>query len=178
MTETKPEEFSKTDMFEYVLSSPIQFAMQGQMQDTNILTIVSPPVVNMRIKSFELSQMIHLATMQSATVTKTMQKHGVFDTDDDTKLLEEKKKEEKKKEETPEELSQGIRFTLLNSELNLEKAIDKFKELALAGCVLINNDKINFLQWDSIPESDKMEIFFQFIGVFIMPSLYPESLMK
>ena len=179
MNEKKQPEF-QIDSFEYNLSSPVGYAETGKGQSghklyTDKVTLVSP-LVKFLIKSMRLSQFVNLAIMKAIPIFKTIRKYS---DPEEIKLLEEgikKEEEERKKEgkpQTPAEMGDGIRQQILTSDINFEKVIEVFQDLAQAGCVLVEKKSINFMQWDEISQPDQVEMFYQFAGVFIMPSLFP-----
>lgn len=174
MNESKEPEF-QIDSFEYNLSSQIGYAHDGQKLYVNKVTLVSP-LVKFLVKSMKLSQLINLATMKALPIFNAIRKHS--DPEDIILLEEENKGEEEKRKkegeiESPKEMGDRVRLPIMTSDIDFEKVIEAFKELAQAGCVLVEGKKINFLQWDEVSQPDQVEMFFQFAGVFIMPSLFP-----
>jgi hypothetical protein len=157
----------QVDFFEYVLASPVGYASAGSLLKTDRVTLNSPLVKHL-IKSMALSQLVNIATMKASSIFQAMKKYA---SDEDIKLLEDQKKEEQQ-EETAQSLGEQARTIILGSDINFEKAVDKFKDLAFAGCLRVEKNTINVIQWDEISEPDKVEMFFQFVGVFILPSLF------
>jgi len=178
MNENKQPEF-QVDSFEYNLSSPVGYAetgkgTAGQKLYVDKITLVSP-LVKFLIKSMKLAQMLNLASLKVIPVLQVITKYSDAQ---ELKLLGEKKAEKEKSKEdekpqTPAEMAEQVRFTILASDMNFEKAIEVFKDLAGMGCVLVEGKKINHMQWDEISQPDQVEMFYQFTGVFIMPSLFP-----
>lgn len=176
----KPEQSQfQVDSFEYNLSSQIGYAESGkgsagQKLYVDKVTLVSP-LVKLLIKSRKLAQMIGAISIKTAPVFGALRKH--FESQEPKLLEMEKKKEVKEEKEedsqTPVELGDALKMTVMISDLDFEAAIFEFQQLALLGSVLVEGKNINFIQWDEISQPDQVEMFFQFIGVFIMPSLFP-----
>lgn len=177
--EKTPENAFNVDEFNYILSSPIGYKAPnvGQLMNTQTVTLVSP-LVKFCIMSKGLCQMIMRATIQTMPI---FQQLGQYSNAQEMVRIENQKAEEAekaeeagedKKSQTPDELAREVEIPIMASEMNFELAMEKFKELAFSGCVLVEGTKINFIQWGQISEPDLVEMFYQFVGVFIMPSLF------
>jgi hypothetical protein len=164
----KNKKIFEVDDFNYELYSPIGYKAQnvGQLVDIQTVKLVSP-LVKLCIMNKGLSQMVMRAYLETIPLFQQMKR----DSD-----VEEKKSEDDVAEQrafNPEALAREVEVPIMASKMNFSLAMEKFKELAMAGCVLVEETKINFIQWGQISEPDLVEMFYQFVGVFIMPSLFP-----
>lgn len=160
-----------TDSFDFKLSRPISYAESGRQMHTDSVTVYAPGE-ELLLQSLGLSQLVHRAALDAAksaaemgNVKKAKQLFGMVLDDEDVEEIE--------KQETPEEAGASARMILMTSQISLPDATDEFASLACSGCLRINgNVKLNSFQWKEIAAADKLEIFFQFIGVFMVPSLF------
>lgn len=166
------------DSFEYNLASPIGYAQAGVGQagtklQTDKIKIVSPLVKNY-IESLCLSQLMRQASLKAVSIFQILKNTSSAE---DIKLLEEKHKQEEEEEEnladkTPAKMSEEVRDTIMTSDMDIHRALEIFKTLCLSGTVQVEETAINFIQWKEISPVDHLEMFFQFIAVFIQPSLF------
>ena len=158
------------DSFEFNLGSPVKYKPDGvgQLVDTRTLRIVSPNLDHY-IVSRPLAQMVKRAMLQIMPIFAGLDK---FRSPEERKLIKAAAEEEDKKDKTPIELGRQMEEMLMTSEIDIPEAHSRFQELALAGCVTVEGKPINIVQWDEIPEREQLEMFFQFVGVFIASSLF------
>lgn len=175
------------DWFEYELDSPIHYSDGGKRIPTTTVYIYAPHS-KIAIQTFELEQMISLALTKFAVLFKRMSFDG-SDNSVGNSLLSDQNSQNKEgeieinkegevKEKNTEkesinflEASEEARVVARNSDLNMEKAVNVFGKLAQLGCVKVGEKDINYMQWANISPPDKMEIFFRFVGIFVIPSL-------
>lgn len=161
------------DSFFFHLRNPVRFSHGGSGVEIDKIEICAPSV-GMLIKKFKIEQMVSQAILRASGLL-----HRPDDLSEQALLEEKRKKEVEEDEYSPIKAGETARYLILLSELSLEAAISLFGELAIAnpeskqnGCVQINGQNLNFIQWHDIREDDKMDIFFQFVGVFILPSVF------
>jgi len=155
---------TKIDWFGYELTTPVHYSDGGSRVPATSITICAPPESAL-IRAFKVEQMISGALLRASTLFSAMQK-----AEPDQKMLEGGEDGISAKAKTPKDEGETIRFILKASDLDLEMAIKAFARIAMEGCVKVNGKNINFMQWSEISQSDQMEIFFQFAGVFVMSS--------
>ncbi|MGD8499272.1 MAG: hypothetical protein PVJ86_01415 [Phycisphaerales bacterium] len=170
-TTSKPD---VPDFFPFHLRKPVRFNHGGAGVEVDKIEIHAPSV-GMLIKYFGLKQMVSSAIVKALRIQQAAADLSFSE----QALLEEKKIEQEKKEFSPIDAARDARYVIMLSELNLELAIERFGSLAIGdpesrrdGCIQINGQNLNFLQWNDIREDDKMDIFFQFVGVFMLPSAF------
>jgi len=161
----------KIDSFDYHLSTPIKYSDGGQSIPTDVVTIVAPGE-KLCIKAFKLCQMMTSANIKAGATVAVLNK--IMDAPETQKLIEEKKAKEAKSFDVKTIIKEGsetCKTVMIASDVDLEKGIAEFKKLAKEGCVMVAEKPLNYIQWKALSNLDIMEMFFQFCGVFISPSL-------
>lgn len=167
--EKKEFEIPKIDNFEFQLRKPINYAEGGRNVPVNSVKVVAPGE-KLCVQAFVLVQMVTTACVKAGVMLRALQK--TYDGDAESqKLLTESGSKEITPEVIIKDASESVKVFMSTSDVNLEKAIDEFYKLASAGCVLVGNNPINFVQWQEMSNLDIMDMFFQFVGVFTSPSL-------
>jgi hypothetical protein len=163
------------DSFEFRLQMPVHYAFGGNLAPCHSVKIQAPGV-DLVIEAFALKRMVAKATIKSTAMFNFIEK--ISRDTDAVKLLPDKGKKEKENEVSPSELARTVEYIALMSEMDLKDAIEEFRNLAFSGCVMVNDHAINSIEWDEMRADDKLEIFWQFVGVFIMPSAFPSEIQK
>ncbi|MDH3325175.1 MAG: hypothetical protein OEM38_00495 [Gammaproteobacteria bacterium] len=136
------------------LESPIKVSNGGDLDDCMVVTLMCPKKKFIR-KTYKLQQLFTTAQVQQAELYASIIESREKDdeTDDD--------KEDEKVTHTQ------IMQMLLSSRVNMEEVFDEFERLALLGAVMVNDKKINVLQWDAITDEDKEGLMAKYMAFFI-----------
>jgi hypothetical protein len=152
------------DSFEFYLREPIRYSFAGEFPSTNRIEIHAPSV-GVLIKKVKLDQMVTQAVVRASTLFTALRQAD----SQDTILLEDKKPEEEE-DNSPRAAGETARSLIVMSDLDVEVAINHFGVMAMEGCVRVERMNLNLLQWRDIREDDKLDMFYQFVGVFMLPS--------
>lgn len=165
------------DSFEYGLKEPIEYHFGGQVVPCGSVTIRGPGL-DLLFESYVIKQMLAQSIIRTTAISEIIQRAQPDQSQPDQLLLpeeEDKGKDKGKEKFSPSKAARSVDYTALISDLHMPTAIKEFSKLAMAGCVKVKDNNVNFLQWEKIRNDDKLEIFLQFAGVFIMPSVFPET---
>jgi len=161
------------DSFDFHLRKPVGYNVGGQSVRVDKLKVKAPGM-GLLFEAYPLRQMVGKALMESAAISSMIAQYAI----ETPKLLtmDEEEKPDLLAEQTPAKAGESFQYLADFSRFPVKDAIDMFFELATAGCVLVKDMKINILQWNELRNDDKLDMLFQFIGVFIQPSIFKASM--
>ena len=144
----------------YLLKTPIQTAVGGQMEDVQVIDLVAPSKKQLK-KTYRLQQYITQAMLSSQKAFKGVSEGAGTDV-----LLPEEKAE-------PEAAmdAQTVMAMLLASDVDMEACFSEFEKLAALGCVEVNGLPINKIQYENIEFEDLQGAFANYIATFTLPSV-------
>ncbi len=154
------------DSFEFYLREPVKYSYAGEFVRTDKVEICAPSV-GMLIKKVKLDQMVTQAVVRASTFFAAL---GNANPTGTLPLEEESSGEGEKDEGSPRTAGETAKGLIVMSDLDVESAIEYFGVLAMKGCVKVEKMELNALQWRDIREDDKLDMFYQFVGVFMLPS--------
>lgn len=132
---------------EFLLKDPIQVAVEGDLQDVQVIDLVAPAKKVLR-KTHKLRQYLARAFIVAQQILP----------------------EDKAGAEDDSELDGGaIKAILLTGDADVEACLDELDKLALSGCVEVNEAPINKIQWGKVSEEDKEDILAEYLVNFILP---------
>lgn len=163
------------DSFEFCLQEPITYAFGGERVPANSVTIHAPGL-ELLFDSYDLIQMVSKAAFATMGFMRNITSHA-----EERQILEEVEEEEDSKSvlaQSPSEAADQAKLYVQFSDIRLKEAIEEFRKLAIGGCVRVNKKPITHFQWKEFRNDDLLSMFLQFLGVFILPSIFPESQVK
>lgn len=165
---------SVIDSFEFTLRNPVSYAFDGQRVPSQSVQIHAPGV-DLIFESYALTQMVTKAAFSSVEFLQTLSvtigdQEKFVDVEDNEKM-----QKQKSFHQSPIEASEQVDLYLKFSDIKIKDAISEFRNLALEGCVRVNNKKLTQYQWKELRNDDVLDMFMQFLGVFILPSIFSES---
>ncbi len=159
LTQNKEKtELSVIDSFEFKLSKPIGYGVGGKHVYTDKVKVVAPGE-KLCIEAIKLEQMTLAAAIKSSALAAKFKK---------TKDSPEPDEED---EDKVKSAGKTGKMLMTASDINVSLGIEIFGDLAMAGCLIIQGNPVNPVQWNELSNYDKRDIFYQFIGVFILPSI-------
>ena len=143
---------------DYLLETPIQVAVDGDLQDVQMVELVAPAKKVLR-KTYRLQQHMTRAMLEA------------------TEMFASKVEPAPLKEEEKEITGKEIKMMLLASSVDIEVCLGEFEKLAFAGCLKVNDQTVNSIQFGKIADEDLEGLMVEFLANFIMP-LVMKSLEK
>ena len=168
------------DSFSFALREPISRASEpgegGGTVRVDSVTLVAPGAM-LIIESYKMRMDLKKAFYNAAPYLNKMR-----DFIEEPKLLPADGKKEEDEfdffDQSPVESGEHAQIYIDLSELNIFDLVDQFRVLALKGCVRIDGKKISPFQWKDLRQDDVLDMLFQFLGVFILPLVFPASAEK
>jgi len=143
---------------EFLLSEPIEFSYQGDIETTNKLMLYAPNY-SQRKYAFYLEKVIAKASVEG------MKLFADFAKPDDDK--------DKKKEEATKPDGAAMIKAIMFSSYDFSDVMDEFNKLLLSGaCKLDGKETLKQLILEKTPLAEQKNIFAAYIENFIMPSLF------
>jgi len=138
---------------DYTLETPIQVSNGGDLDNCFILTLVSPVKKFIR-KTYKLQQYFMQAQVQQAELFAG--------------IASKREAIEKDGDEDEHELDQNdVMQMLLSSNVDIDHMLSEFERLVLLGAVVIDDKKLNPIQWGKITDKDKEGLMTKYVAFFI-----------
>lgn len=147
------------DRVAHILKSPIQSAVNGQMEDVLVVDLVAPSKKQLK-KSYRLQQYLTQAMLSSQKLLK-----GMSETSAEDIPAQEGSGEEKAFD------AQAVMAIMLAGDVDIEACFDEFEKLAASGCVEINGVPINKIQYEKLESEDLEGVFSSYVANFTLPSV-------
>ena len=149
------------DRVAHILKSPIQSAVNGQMEDILVVDLVAPSKKQLK-KSYRLQQYLTQAMLSSQKLLKSLSETSA----DDIPAQEGDASGEEKAFD-----AQAVMAIMLAGDVDIEACFDEFEKLAASGCVEINGMPINKIQYEKLEAADLEGVFSCYVANFTLPSV-------
>ena len=161
-------------LFEIALSTPVGYVVEGHGEKlySDKVTLVAPSA-KQAIKAVRLQQFMQTAAIKCSALFSMFKKQDIEE--EPKQITLDVEDEQTARDKAITDGSDTARTTILSSDIDIESGLSAFEDLAKTGCLMVNGKEIDPFQWINISELDKLNIFYHFVGVFIMPSLLSGS---
>jgi hypothetical protein len=143
---------------DYMLETPIQVAIDGGLEDVQMVELVAPAKKVLR-KTYRLQQYMTRAMLEAS------------------EMFAGKVNPDAPKGEEKQITGTEVKMMLLASTVDIEACLGEFEKLAFAGCLKVNDKTVNAIQFGKIADEDLEGLMVEFLANFIMP-LVMKSLEK
>lgn len=147
------------DRVAHILKSPIQSAVNGQMEDILVVDLVAPSKRQLK-KSYRLQQYLTQAMLSSQKMLR-----GLSEVNTDEDVVQGGSEEESAFD------AQAVMTIMLASDVDIEACFNEFEKLAAAGCVEVNGMPINKVQYEKLESEDLEGVFSSYVANFTLPSV-------
>lgn len=168
------------DSFRFYLREPVSYADSGRkgsgrMEKIDMVTIHGPGL-ELLFESYTLIQMIGRAMMSSVDAIRNLASY-IDENQGDYALLTDGREDEKADllDQSPAQAGDQAKLYINFSDMSVVEAINEFRRIAMMGCVRVNGKNVTAFQWKELRNDDILDMFKQFIGVFILPSVFSDS---